>query len=114
MGFDAGFFSHSLTGADVTPEQGVLVQYFGDVRDIQPAMLNGADAVVHLAGVSNDRIGVEFEDVTEEINRRASVRLTKIKFVDKCFRKSLFMRLNTLRKHMNEERIGKDLRWKNF
>ena len=74
VGFDAGFFAPSLTGADFTPEQGVSVQYFGDVRDIQPAMLSGMDAVVHLAGVSNDPIGVEFEDVTEEINRRASVR----------------------------------------
>ena len=50
LGFDAGFFGHSLTGADFMPEQGVSVQYFGDVRDIQPAMLNGVDAVVHLAG----------------------------------------------------------------
>jgi len=78
VGFDSGFFGHSLTGADFTPEQGVLVQYFGDVRDIEPVMLNGVDAVVHLAGVSNDPIGVEFEDVTEEINRRASVRLAEM------------------------------------
>ena len=78
MGFDAGFFGHSLTGADFTPEQGVSVQFFGDVRDIEPAMLTGVDAVVHLAGVSNDPIGVEFEDVTEEINRRASVRLAEM------------------------------------
>ena len=78
LGFDTGFFSHSLTGADFTPEQGLSVQYFGDVRDIQPAILKGVDAVVHLAGVSNDPIGVEFEDVTEEINRRASVRLAEM------------------------------------
>lgn len=78
LGYDTGFFGHSLTGADFTPEQGVLVQYFGDVRDIQPAMLDGVDAVVHLAGVSNDPIGVEFENVTEEINRRASVRLAEM------------------------------------
>jgi nucleoside-diphosphate-sugar epimerase len=78
VGFDAGFFSHSLTGADFTPEQGVLLQHFGDVRDIQPAMLSGVDAVVHLAGVSNDPIGNEFEDVTEDINRCASVRLAEM------------------------------------
>ncbi len=35
-------------------------------------------------------------------------------FVDKDFRQSPFMRLNTLRKHMSEERLGKDLRWKIF
>jgi len=78
VGFDAGFFGHSLTGAEFTPEQGLSVQYFGDVRDIQPYMLSGVDAVVHLAGVSNDPIGHEFADVTEEINRRASVRLAEM------------------------------------
>lgn len=78
IGYDAGFFSHSLTGADFIPEQGISLQYFGDVRDIQPGMLNGVDAVVHLAGVSNDPIGHEFEDVTEDINRRTSVRLAEM------------------------------------
>lgn len=78
VGFDAGFFCHSLTGADATPEQGITLQYFGDVRDIQPSMLTGVDAVIHLAGVSNDPIGYEFEHVTEDINRRASVRLAEM------------------------------------
>ena len=78
LGFDAGFFGHSLTGADFTPEQGVSVQYFGDVRDIESGMLREVDAVVHLAGVSNDPIGHEFEDVTEDINRSASVRLAEM------------------------------------
>lgn len=78
LGFDAGFFGHSLTGADFTPEQGVSVQYFGDVRDIESGMLREVDAVVHLAGVSNDPIGHEFADVTEDINRSASVRLAEM------------------------------------
>ncbi len=78
IGFDAGFFGHLLTGAELTPEQGLSVQYFGDVRDIQPSVLNSVDAVVHLAGISNDPIGNEFADVTEEINRRASVRLAEM------------------------------------
>ena len=56
----------------------LLVQYFGDVRDIESEMLREVDAVVHLAGVSNDPIGHEFEDVTEEINRSASVRLAEM------------------------------------
>lgn len=78
IGYDAGFFGHSLTGADHLPELGVSTQYFGDVRDINANMLNDVDAVVHLAGVSNDPIGHEFEDVTEDINRRASVRLAEM------------------------------------
>ena len=36
-------------------------------------LLEGVDAVVHLAAVSNDPMGVRFEAVTDEINHRASV-----------------------------------------
>ena len=78
IGFDTGFFGHSLTGADFLPERQISIQRFGDVRDIRPSMLNDVDAVVHLAGISNDPIGREFENVTEEVNRRASVRLAKM------------------------------------
>lgn len=78
IGFDTGFFAHSLNGADFIPEQAVSIQYFGDIRDIQQSVLSGLDAVIHLAGVSNDPIGNEFEDVTADINRHASVRLAKM------------------------------------
>ncbi|HLO76091.1 MAG TPA: NAD(P)-dependent oxidoreductase [Magnetospirillum sp.] len=46
-----------------------------DVRDIQPADLQGFDAVIHLAALSNDPLGDLNEDVTYAINHRASVRL---------------------------------------
>jgi nucleoside-diphosphate-sugar epimerase len=78
VGYDTGFFSHSLTGIDFIPEQGMSVQYFGDIRDIQQSMLRGVNAIIHLAGVSNDPIGKQFEDVTTDINRHASVRLAKL------------------------------------
>ncbi len=78
IGYDTGFFGHSLTGSDFIPEQGLDIQYFGDVRDIKQSMISGVDAIVHLAGVSNDPIGMEFEDVTSEINRQASVKLAKL------------------------------------
>ena len=78
IGFDTGFYAHCLTGFKSNPDQGVSTQYFGDVRDISPSHLDGVDAVVHLAGISNDPIGKEFELVTSEINREASIRLAKI------------------------------------
>jgi nucleoside-diphosphate-sugar epimerase len=40
--------------------------------------LTGVDAVVHLAAVSNDPMGASFEEVTYEINYRASVRLAEM------------------------------------
>jgi nucleoside-diphosphate-sugar epimerase len=39
--------------------------------------LAGVDAVVHLAAISNDPMGKSFEDVTYEVNHRASVGLAQ-------------------------------------
>ena len=78
LGFDSGFFAHSLSGAEFNVERGLNVQFYGDVRDIQPEMLTGVDAIVHLAGISNDPMGHEFESVTAQINHKASVRLAEM------------------------------------
>ena len=78
IGYDSGFFGHSLTGTDFLPEQGISTQYLGDIRSIKKSILEGIDAVVHLAGISNDPIGHEFEQVTEEINQKASINLAKM------------------------------------
>ena len=78
IGYDTSFFGHSLTGTNFIPERTVSVQYFGDIRNIDQKMLRDVDAIVHLAGISNDPIGKEFEDVTEDINRNASLRLVKM------------------------------------
>lgn len=48
-----------------------------DVRDVVPADLEGFDAVIHLAALSNDPLGNLNEDVTFEINHRASVRVAR-------------------------------------
>jgi nucleoside-diphosphate-sugar epimerase len=78
IGFDSGFFAHSITTTDLNPEHGIACQFFGDVRDIKIEHLKGINAIVHLAGVSNDPMGNEFESVTSEINQNASVRLAKM------------------------------------
>lgn len=78
IGYDAGYFAHALTGASRAPETYLSRQVFGDVRDISPDLLQGIDAVVHLAAISNDPMGNEFEDVTIDVNRSASVRLAGI------------------------------------
>jgi len=75
IGYDSAFFALSTTGAEVLPERLLNAQYFGDVREFPDAMLEGVDAVIHLAAVSNDPMGNRFESVTEDINYRASVEL---------------------------------------
>jgi nucleoside-diphosphate-sugar epimerase len=73
IGFDSAFFALSTTGAMVLPERSLDEQHFGDVRELPEALLEGVDAVIHLAAVSNDPMGNTFERVTEDVNYRASV-----------------------------------------
>lgn len=77
IGFDIGYFGACITNPDILPESKVDKQYFGDMRRFPDEMLNGIDAVIHLAGISNDPIGNQFEDVTLDINYKASIQLAK-------------------------------------
>ncbi len=76
-GLDKGYFAHCLTNADILPECRADVQYFADVRRLRPELLQGVDAVVHLAAISNDPMGKTFEEVTFDINLRGSVELAR-------------------------------------
>ena len=49
-----------------------------DVRDITPEHLTDLDAVLHLAGMSNDPAGDLNPEVTYEVNHRASTRLAEM------------------------------------
>ncbi|HMB76586.1 MAG TPA: SDR family oxidoreductase, partial [Kiloniellaceae bacterium] len=67
--FEACTFAGSL--ADI-PE------FACDVRDATADMLGGFDAIVHLAGLSNDPLGDYDPELTKEINQDASVRLAEL------------------------------------
>jgi nucleoside-diphosphate-sugar epimerase len=75
VGVDNGWFAHCLTTRRAVPETRLDTQWFKDVRNLEEGDLRGFDAVVHLAAVSNDPIGHRFEEVTDVINHRASLRL---------------------------------------
>ena len=49
-----------------------------DLRDLESSDLAGFDAVIHLAGLSNDPLGDLNPGLTYEINHLASVRLAKL------------------------------------
>jgi nucleoside-diphosphate-sugar epimerase len=49
-----------------------------DLRDLEPSDLEGFDAVIHLAGLSNDPLGDLNPSLTDEINHVASVQLAKL------------------------------------
>jgi nucleoside-diphosphate-sugar epimerase len=48
-----------------------------DVRDVRPGDLEGFDAVIHLAALSNDPLGNLDPELTYEINHKASVGFAK-------------------------------------
>lgn len=76
-GYDEAFFAHCLTDVRALPERLLDRQSYGDVRAFDPALLEGYDAVVHLAAVSNDPMGDRFAGVTRAINQDASVALAR-------------------------------------
>ena len=49
-----------------------------DTRDITASDLDGIEAVVHLAALSNDPLGDLQPGLTDDINHRASVRLAEL------------------------------------
>jgi nucleoside-diphosphate-sugar epimerase len=49
-----------------------------DIRDVESSDLAGFDAVIHLAGLSNDPLGDLNPGLTLEVNHLASVRLAKL------------------------------------
>jgi nucleoside-diphosphate-sugar epimerase len=49
-----------------------------DVREISSADLDGCDAVIHLAGLSNDPLGEINPKITDDVNFKATVNLAKI------------------------------------
>ena len=77
IGLDTGYFAHCLTNAEMLPECRSDLQYFMDVRKLNTDVLQGVDAIVHLAAISNDPMGKTFEEVTFDVNYRASVELAK-------------------------------------
>ncbi len=73
LGLDTGLYEGCDLGAPPRPPD-VRV----DIRDVREEHLDGVDAVVHLAALSNDPIGELDEALTYEINHEATVRLAEL------------------------------------
>ncbi|MES2730982.1 MAG: SDR family oxidoreductase [Bacteroidota bacterium] len=72
MGFDVGYFAKLITNTSISPDHYLDVQYYGDVRNFPEDILIGVDTVIHLSAISNDPIGNKFEQVTLDINFKAT------------------------------------------
>ncbi|MEK7084323.1 MAG: NAD-dependent epimerase/dehydratase family protein, partial [Patescibacteria group bacterium] len=75
IGVDIGIFRDARFGSLRVPPHH---QLYKDIRDITPHDLEGVDAVIHLAALSNDPLGSMKPEITYDINWRASVRLATL------------------------------------
>jgi nucleoside-diphosphate-sugar epimerase/SAM-dependent methyltransferase len=76
LGCDSDLYERSTFGAGGTLHD--IPSLRKDIRDLEVADLLGFDAVVHLAGLSNDPLGNLDPELTFDINHRASVRLAEL------------------------------------
>jgi nucleoside-diphosphate-sugar epimerase len=74
VGLDSDLFEHSTFG-DLMLEVASIRK---DIRDVEAADIAGFDAIIHLAGLSNDPLGDLNPELTYEINYLASVRLAEL------------------------------------
>jgi nucleoside-diphosphate-sugar epimerase len=73
VGLDNYLYEDCTFGADVTDVPALRM----DVRDVTAAELEGFEAVLHLAAISNDPVGDLAPDTTFDINHRAASRLAQ-------------------------------------
>lgn len=73
-GIDSGFYRECSLAelSNEVPTKSI------DIRDVELSDFAGVDAVVHLAALSNDPVGELDEDLTFEINYRATVRVAEL------------------------------------
>lgn len=75
-GYDTNLYAGATFGEEM--RQPGIVEFDKDVRDIQAADVEGFDAIIHLAGLSNDPLGDLNPNLTYEINYHSSVRLAQL------------------------------------
>jgi nucleoside-diphosphate-sugar epimerase len=76
VGLDSDLYRRCTFGPEEAISRVPLVA--ADLRQVSPADLEGVDAVLHLAALSNDPLGDLDPELTYEINHRASVRLASL------------------------------------
>jgi nucleoside-diphosphate-sugar epimerase len=72
IGLDSGLFAECRIETPVE-----IPTITRDIRDVMPDDLMGVDAIIHLAGLSNDPLGFLDPHLTHEVNAVATVRLAR-------------------------------------
>ncbi|MGB6166832.1 MAG: NAD(P)-dependent oxidoreductase [Geitlerinemataceae cyanobacterium] len=74
VGLDSDLFERCTFGSGIVD----IPEIRKDIRDVEAADVEGFDAILHLAGLSNDPLGNFNPELTYDINYRASVKLAQL------------------------------------
>jgi nucleoside-diphosphate-sugar epimerase len=77
-GLDTGFYRDGWLFSEQSTYRNVIRQINQDLRRVELRDLEGYDAIVHLAELSNDPLGQNNPEITFNINHQGSVRLAKL------------------------------------
>jgi len=73
-GLDSDLFRACTFDGELT----AIPELIGDVRDVELENVKDFDAIIHLAGLSNDPLGDYNPSLTEDINHQGSVRVARL------------------------------------
>jgi nucleoside-diphosphate-sugar epimerase len=74
VGLDVGWYD----GCDFGAQPDGYEQRTGDIRDVTPEEVEGFDAIIHLAAISNDPIGHLSPEATYSVNAHGAVHLAQM------------------------------------
>ena len=74
VGYDIDYYQET----DLYPIQRNYKQITKDLRDVSQSDTEGIDAIIHLAGLSNDPLGELNPNLTVDINLNATLKLAKM------------------------------------
>ena len=74
IGYDNGFFTENA----IASSKSEYISVKKDIRDISSSDLDGVNAVIHLAGLSNDPLGEFDPALTVSINYHSTIRMAKL------------------------------------
>ena len=74
VGLDIGYFADCTIG----PTRDINHRILKDIRSVSADDVQGIDAIIHLAGLSNDPAGELQPELTEQINLDATVKLGQL------------------------------------
>ncbi len=74
VGYDIGYYEQNC----LYPQDDLYKKITKDIRDISLDDVEGSEAVIHLAGLSNDPLGALDPRLTEEINYQGTMKLASL------------------------------------